>query len=155
MSTFLKRLLQTPREQRLAELKSLLSLWKYSVLYSVEGFILLHVISQYGFEIRVPFGISMQPTMAPDGEAIFIDKTSRRGRNVKVGDIVAFTHPVMETHAVKRIVALPGDFVLAGTPEAQGGSLEGMMIQVSFDVGFLFMSWDIPLGHATRFILTS
>lgn len=72
----------------------------------------------------------MMPTIAQDGDQVLIDKTKRRGKNVKVGDIVSFKHPIMPYHAIKRVVATPGDFVLAGTPRAKGGPLAGQMIQV-------------------------
>ena len=51
----------------------------------------------------------------------------RRGRGVKVGDIVSAQHPYEPGEVViKRIVGMPGDFVCAGADPENGG----VMIQV-------------------------
>ena len=51
----------------------------------------------------------------------------RRGRGVKVGDVVDFHHPMVPgSGAVKRVVGMPGDFVARG---GEGGT-GGMMMQV-------------------------
>ena len=59
----------------------------------------------------------MLPTFEVDGDWLLIDKSYRRGRNVKVGDVVQFDS-VVETggHIVKRVVGLEGDFVMRDTP---------------------------------------
>nr|POF18667.1 hypothetical protein CFP56_62175 [Quercus suber] len=68
----------------------------------------------------------MTPTLQ-SFDWLLISKYYRRGREVKVGDLVSFRHPVnRETYAVKRVIGLPGDFVLRDTP----GKNE-VMIQVS------------------------
>ncbi|KAF2102905.1 LexA/Signal peptidase [Rhizodiscina lignyota] len=92
--------------------------------------IVTHVILSHGFDVVSPYGISMLPTSAHDGDWILLDKTKRRGRNIKVGDVISFKHPIMPYYGLKRVIAMPGDFVLAGSPDAKGGELEGQMMQV-------------------------
>jgi len=74
-------------------------------------------------------GPSMLPTLLVDGDVVLISKYYRRGRGVKVGDVVSFDHPMVPEHgAMKRIVGLPGDFLLTGERDMKG---ERLMIQVS------------------------
>ena len=102
-----------------------------SLLHLGGWFIVGHVVFNHGFHPGHITGISMMPTTNQDGDVVLVDKTKRRGKNVKVGDVVTFKHPVMQYPAIKRVVAMPGDFVLAGTPGAKGGLLAGQMLQVS------------------------
>lgn len=70
----------------------------------------------------------MLPTLTVDGDDVMISKYYRRGRGVKVGDVVAFSHPMEPGFgALKRMVGLPGDFVCTGEKNARG---EEMMVQV-------------------------
>lgn len=130
MAAALRRFLNTPFKQHVANARADPTSLRRVALYAVEATLILHVFVKYTYEVRAPFGISMIPTLASDGEAMVIDKTCRRGRNIKVGDLVAFNHPVAETQAIKRVIGMPGDFVLAGTPEAKGGPFADKMIQV-------------------------
>ncbi|MCJ1456397.1 hypothetical protein MMC28_006758 [Mycoblastus sanguinarius] len=76
-------------------------------------------------------GPSMIPTLSVQGDCVYIDKSFRRGRGVKVGDLIDFKHPlVLGQGAVKRVMGMPGDFVVKDMGE--GG--EARMIQV-------------PIGH--------
>ena len=69
----------------------------------------------------------MLPTLAVDHDWVYISKFYRRGKGVRVGDVVSFKHPMFPSvGALKRVVGMPGDFVLRDTP----GSERGMMIQV-------------------------
>nr|POF13910.1 hypothetical protein CFP56_02934 [Quercus suber] len=62
-------------------------------------------------------GYGRQPVTLPRIDWLLISKYYRRGREVKVGDLVSFRHPVnRETYAVKRVIGMPGDFVLRDTP---------------------------------------
>ena len=73
------------------------------------------------------WGPSMLPTLGPRGDWVYISKLSRRGKDVRVGDMVAVKHPMFPgTGAIKRVVGLSGDFVLRGTP----GTASDAMIQV-------------------------
>lgn len=92
------------------------------------GFTLfIHIFTDYFYTIRGTFGISMQPTLAAWGDNVLISKYYRHGRGVQVGDIISFKHPLsVDTRASKRVIGMPGDFVLRDTPEKG----MGMMIQV-------------------------
>lgn len=69
----------------------------------------------------------MVPTINARGVWVYTDFTSRRGRGVKVGDVVDFNHPMIQgAGAIKRVMGMPGDFVVK-----DGGQGDGkMMIQV-------------------------
>lgn len=85
-----------------------------------------HLFIQYvGFPTFTD-GPSMLPLM-PVKDYIWISTQYRRGRNVCVGDVVSFHHPLEPSGAMcKRIIAMEGDFVLKDTP----GSESDQMIQV-------------------------
>ena len=75
-------------------------------------------------------GPSMLPTLNVRYDWVYVSKLYRRGKGVKVGDVVTFKHPMFPgTGAAKRVLGMPGDFVLRDTP----GSGSDMMIQVSSD----------------------
>ena len=69
----------------------------------------------------------MLPTINVRGVRVYTDQTYRRGRGIKVGDVVEFKHPmVLGSAAVKRVTGMPGDFVVKDGEEGRGK----MMIQV-------------------------
>lgn len=69
----------------------------------------------------------MSPTVNATGDWLLLSKRYRRGRDIVVGDMVSYKHPVDEnTYSVKRVVGMPGDFVLRDSPDTSGA-----MIQVS------------------------
>ena len=75
----------------------------------------------------------MVPTLLVDGDAVLVSKYYRRGRDVKVGELVSIRHPMApDIAALKRVVGLPGDFVLTGERNTRG---ERMMIQVCIQGG--------------------
>jgi inner membrane protease subunit 1 len=48
-----------------------------------------------------------------------------------VGDVVAYNIPINEEMGVKRVLGMPGDYVLMDTPDVEGrGGGGGSMIQV-------------------------
>lgn len=100
----------------------------YSTLKLALGITLsAHVFATYFYTISWTWGISMVPTMAADGVAVLISKHYRRGRDVHVGDLVTFKHPLKpDMRAIKRVVGLEGDFVVRDSPHAP----RGIMIQV-------------------------
>lgn len=86
-----------------------------------------HIFVSYFYDVTWTWGISMVPTLASDGDCVLISKYYHHGRGIKVGDIISFKHPLREdTRASKRVIGMPGDFVLRDTP----GKGKGMMIQV-------------------------
>jgi inner membrane protease subunit 1 len=65
-------------------------------------------------------GVSMVPTM-PHGfskrTCIMYSSLHRRGRGIKVGDVITYTHPIFPERAgCKRVIGMPGDFVSVVTP---------------------------------------
>ena len=54
----------------------------------------------------------MVPTMPMYGNVLVYSKLHRRGRFVKVGDVVTYKHPIFpNTRGCKRVIGMPGDFV--------------------------------------------
>lgn len=102
--------------------------WAVQKLIWGTGVILaFHICCEYFFTFGQAEGISMTPTMNGTGDWLLLSKMYRRGRYVKVGDLVSFKHPIDEgTFGVKRVIGMPGDFVLRDTP-----GTSGVMIQVS------------------------
>ena len=94
------------------------------------------------YTIKPTYGISMVPTINPVGNWILISKRHRRGRRISVGDLVSFKHPLLEGEgAVKRVVGMPGDFVLSGTP----GVGEERMVQVGDNLPNIMHPVEAPL----------
>ncbi|KFY00001.1 hypothetical protein V495_08564 [Pseudogymnoascus sp. VKM F-4514 (FW-929)] len=94
---------------------------------TLKTFFLAHVIWEYGYEISPTAGASMMPTFEVIGDYVISSKHYRRGRDIKVGDMVTFrsvTEP--GERVIKRVIGLEGDYVLRDTP----GSGSDKMIQV-------------------------
>ena len=86
-----------------------------------------HVFVEYFFSLSQAEGISMNPTMNATGDFLLLSKRYRRGRGIEVGDMVSYKHPIeQDIYGVKRVVGMPGDFVLRDSP-----GTSGVMIQVS------------------------
>lgn len=70
----------------------------------------------------------MLPTLNVEGDCVWTNKLYRRGKGIVVGDLVSVKHPwYPEVRASKRVLGMPGDFVLRSTP-GEGSA----MIQVSW-----------------------
>jgi Signal peptidase, peptidase S26 len=96
--------------------------------------IFAHIFVKYGYSLIAPGGASMLPTIYFSGEGFLVDKSVRRGRGVRVGDIVSVANPLTVWEGVvKRVVGIEGDFVLAGTPE-----VSERMIRVCIHTFFVF-----------------
>ncbi|KAM0722680.1 hypothetical protein Q7P37_002121 [Cladosporium fusiforme] len=109
----------------------------------------LHIFAEYFFTLSQAEGISMLPTVNGTGDWLLLSKRYRRGRDIEVGDLVSFKHPVDEgVFGVKRVIGMPGDFVLRDSPDTSGA-----MIQVSGTrargeyVQLLIDLMQIPEGH--------
>ncbi|KAF2151937.1 LexA/Signal peptidase [Myriangium duriaei CBS 260.36] len=86
-----------------------------------------HIFSSYLYSFDTTWGISMLPHIAADGDVVVVSKYYRHGRDVQVGDLVSFRHPIdAESQALKRVMGLEGDFVLRDSPHRGRGE----MIQV-------------------------
>ncbi|KAK4155931.1 peptidase S24/S26A/S26B/S26C [Chaetomidium leptoderma] len=92
-----------------------------------------HLIWEYVISMAPASGPSMLPTFEVVGEWLLVSRLHRRGRGIAVGDVVTYNIPVNDDVGVKRVLGLPGDYVLMDTPpSADGGAAAGggSMIQV-------------------------
>ncbi|OMP87990.1 Mitochondrial inner membrane protease subunit 1 [Diplodia seriata] len=88
-----------------------------------------HVFFAHGYVVKLTYGPSMAPTMGAFGDAVVVSKRHRRGRDIFVGDLVSYESPFRSGYSViKRVVGMPGDFVLRDTPGADGS--RGIVVQV-------------------------
>ncbi|EOD45849.1 putative mitochondrial inner membrane protease subunit protein [Neofusicoccum parvum] len=98
------------------------------IFHTVAAGLLYHVVAAHTFTIRFTYGASMVPTLQTIGDAVVISRAHRRGRGIAVGDLVNYENPFrLDYGVIKRVVGMPGDFVLRDTPGAEG---EGLMVQV-------------------------
>jgi len=92
----------------------------------------VHIFFDHGYSWTGTWGPSMLPTLNASGTSVVISKWYRRGRGIQVGDIVSYKHPIQgELTTIKRVIGMPGDFVLRDTP----GKGDGTMIQVGIWFG--------------------
>ncbi|KAI8943091.1 hypothetical protein NX059_001123 [Plenodomus lindquistii] len=79
-----------------------------------------HVVVTYIGGVARTEGISMMPTIPHSYRGtpwVLYSSLHRRGRNLKVGDVVMYTHPMFPHQSgLKRIIGMPGDFVSVITP---------------------------------------
>lgn len=88
-----------------------------------------HVFSENICTISSAEGPSMTPTLPATGSWLLINCLHRRGRDVRVGDLVAYRIPIFaHSRGVKRVIGMPGDYVLLETPG--GPNPNASMIQV-------------------------
>lgn len=107
--------------------KSLYSIVYWWLKMGAAIFLSVHIFNDYFYAIHNTWGISMVPTIRPDGDSVIVSKYYRHGRGVKVGDIVSFLHPFdHDIRASKRVIGMPGDFVMRDSPDKG----RGMMVQV-------------------------
>ncbi|KAF1815282.1 signal peptidase-like protein I, partial [Eremomyces bilateralis CBS 781.70] len=99
--------------------------WRLA-FWAPQLFIWLHFGIYLVGTIKDTGGPSMLPLLPVSDSAVWISRKYRRGRGIQVGDVISFAHPIGDYNAIKRVVGMPGDFVLRDTP----GEGEGMMIQV-------------------------
>ncbi|KAI9827799.1 MAG: hypothetical protein M1832_004288 [Thelocarpon impressellum] len=98
-----------------------------NLIQTVKIFAACHLFAEYLLSVKGTYGPSMLPTIEVRDDWVFISKLHRRGRGIEVGDVVSIMHPMIpEVGAIKRVLGMPGDFVLRDTP----GQGKGMMIQV-------------------------
>lgn len=87
----------------------------------------IHVFTQLVGYPTLTDGPSMLPTLNTRGDRVWVNCLHRRGRGIKVGDVISFKHPLSPgERASKRVIAMAGDFVMKDTP----GSGSDVMIQV-------------------------
>lgn len=82
----------------------------------------------------------MLPTFEVVGDSVIISRFYRRGRGIKVGDVVSF-HSVVEPgeSVIKRVVGLEGDCVLRDTPGTTESMLQVRLSRfwLEFEVGLM------------------
>ncbi|KAI9790717.1 MAG: hypothetical protein M1816_004858 [Peltula sp. TS41687] len=81
-----------------------------------------HLFFSYVLDIRATEGPSMLPTFALRDDWIIIGKRHAKGRGIQVGDVVSYWIPMHPGRGgVKRVMGMPGDFVMTGTPAGTAG----------------------------------
>jgi inner membrane protease subunit 1 len=56
---------------------------------------------------------------------IMYSSLHRRGRGIKVGDVITYTHPIFPSiSGCKRVIGMPGDFVSVVTPGRRNDDIE-------------------------------
>ena len=91
----------------------------------------------------------MLPTLAATTDWTVTSRFYRYGRGIRVGDVVSFDHPLLPNQsAAKRVLGMPGDFVLRDTPrEGRGGGLDiGDRVEI-VDGREVEMMVQVPQGH--------
>lgn len=88
-----------------------------------------HLSLTYFYSWGTVSGPSMLPEWEVWGDGVVTSQLYRRGKGIKVGDLIKFKVPVTDQEAVKRVAGLPGDYVLIHSPDS--GREE--MIQVTQD----------------------
>lgn len=111
------------------------------VLTAIKFVACAHLLWEYGVSMAPASGPSMLPTFEVLGEWLLVSKLHRFGRGITVGDVVAYSIPINEDVGVKRVLGLPGDYVLMDTPVER--TVGGSMIQVSISNLFLRPWWCI------------
>ena len=102
-----------------------------SVIAIVQLFCIGHFLTTHVGHIALTDGPSMLPTINVRGVWVYIDNTFRRGRGVKVGDVVAFRHPMKQgDEGIKRVMGMPGDFVVKDGGEGRGKTM--IQVRVSY-----------------------
>lgn len=75
-----------------------------------------HLFYKYGFTVSAVYGPSMLPTFEIEGDWTLTSKLHRLGRNIEVGDLVVYSIPINDTVGVKRVLGMPGDYVMMSSP---------------------------------------
>ncbi|PGH05157.1 hypothetical protein AJ80_08393 [Polytolypa hystricis UAMH7299] len=115
------------------------------------GYAALKIFHEQCYEIQPTSGPSMFPTLDIRGEAVLVSKFYKYGKSIQVGDMVVIRHPFfLHSHAGKRVVGMPGDFVLKNAPFKDGvGKGEDLMIQVP--EGHVWLTGDnLPWSRDSR-----
>ena len=98
----------------------------------VKAGIVAHVFDAYVGGGGTTAGISMVPTIPASwrGSPFVVYSTlHRRGRGIKVGDVVIYKHPAFaHENGLKRVIGMPGDFVAVVTPPRRHNDVEAVDI---------------------------
>ncbi|GAP93196.1 putative mitochondrial inner membrane protease subunit protein [Rosellinia necatrix] len=121
------------------------------LLATAQTFALAHVVWAYGFGVGFGWGPSMLPTFLAASEWFVTDRRCRRGRGVRVGDCVVYAIPVEPGEdGLKRVIGMPGDYVLLNSPPSSGSgsgsAAAGVVDRAGRGVGSENMI-QVPKGH--------
>lgn len=87
-----------------------------------------HITTTYIGFLGPTSGISMVPTIPSSFTSrpwILYSSLHRRGRNIRVGDVITYTHPLFpHQKGCKRVIGMPGDFVSVVSPAREDGDVE-------------------------------
>ncbi|KAI9678630.1 MAG: hypothetical protein M1817_005687 [Caeruleum heppii] len=87
----------------------------------------VHLFLEYFYTPKGTYGPSMLPTINLRDDWVIISRLYSRGKGIEVGDVISLLHPMVPGEAaVKRVLGMPGDFVLRDTP----GKGQDLMLQV-------------------------
>lgn len=107
----------------------------------------------YFYCLELTDGISMNPTLRSADDWVLISKYYRHGREIGVGDVISFRHPVNTGgYAAKRVLGMPGDFVLLDvvTPDNEG-TAEGNQRMLQVPEGHCWVVGDnLPWSRDSR-----
>ena len=128
-------------------------------LWTLKGVALAHVGFTHVVSAAPGWGPSMLPTFLVDGQWFVVDRRCRRGRGVAAGDCVLYAIPVVSpaapatgggTEGVKRVVGLPGDYVLLNSPGAKSEAMMQVRPPISTPTTLIFLP-----GHQHPLSLTT
>ncbi|KAK2773727.1 hypothetical protein FQN53_003964 [Emmonsiellopsis sp. PD_33] len=86
---------------------------------------------EHCFSIETSYGPSMYPTIPFSKSWLIVSKFHKHGKNVQVGDIVVARNPrVLHQQVAKRVLGMPGDYVLKETPSGDYKEKDAEMIRV-------------------------
>lgn len=94
-----------------------------ATLAALKALAAAHLFARYGWATAHGEGPSMLPTFPVSGDQQFVvSRAHRRGRGVAVGDCVVYAIPARAAgeEGVKRVIGMPGDYVLLNSPGALG-----------------------------------
>ncbi|KAH7385921.1 peptidase S24/S26A/S26B/S26C [Pyrenochaeta sp. MPI-SDFR-AT-0127] len=124
--------------------------WARNALLVGKVALFTHVFRSYIGGVGSTTGISMTPTIPHSYNGhpwILYSSLHRRGRNIKVGDVITYTNPMFPNESgCKRVIGMPGDFVSVvssgrGENDVEAVDIEGKWASVKDQV------IRVPEGH--------
>lgn len=115
-----------------------------SLFYFFNAMLCAHLVWAHVITIRPTSGPSMLPTFEVADDFAVISYLHRRGRWIKAGDLVTFDHPVRGQRypSIKRVIGMPGDFVLRDTPLPAGSPASSAQVMIQVPEGHVYIAGD-------------
>ena len=108
----------------------------------------LHLFWEYGYSLSPAQGSSMLPTIDMSDEWMLTSKRHRHGRGVQVGDMVVYKIPIFrDVDGMKRVLGMPGDYVLIDSPESGSDNMIQVSLLQQFKAGAGFMCSYVIAGR--------